>query len=392
MIASEARGSTAVPGREELLRRAQALVPTLRERSAACEAERRVPAETIADLVAAGLLRICQPARYGGYELGWDVLCEVSQILARACGSQAWVQHILVDHTQKVSTFPLAAQDDVWAPNPDARISASFDPVGKARPTDGGVIYSGRHGFSSGVDHAQWVICGGHTLHDGRPPERCFFLLPTHEIRIIDDWRVVGFAGTGSKSFEATDVFVPAHRILTGADADAGTGPGSIAHGTPISRLPRGGITSTGFASITVGIGEGFLQEYYAYTRPRKSRGTPVAEQVGIQIGAGAASAQIEAAAMIYLDCARDAMRTLERGEQITLEQRLRAKRNSSFANQLVLKAVTRLFNAAGGRALFSSNVMQRQYRDVLAAASHHSMVWDNNAAEYGRLALGVDG
>jgi 3-hydroxy-9,10-secoandrosta-1,3,5(10)-triene-9,17-dione monooxygenase len=380
-----------IPSRDELLRRAHAVAPVLRERSAAGEAQRRVPAETIADLAAAGLLRICQPARYGGYELGWDVLCEVSQVLARGCGSQAWVQHILCDHTQKVSTFALAAQHEVWGTNPDARISASFDPVGKAKPTAGGVIYSGRHGFSSGVDHAQWVICGGHIQHVDRPPERCFFLLPTSEIRIIDDWHVVGFAGTGSKSFETTDVFVPAHRILTGADADAGTGPGSAVNDSPISRLPRGGITATGFASITVGIGEGFLQEYYAYTRPRKSRGARVAEQMGIQISAGAASAEIEAAAMIYIDCARDAMRTLERGETITPQQKLRAKRNSAYANQLVLKAVTTLFNAAGGRALFTSNVMQRQYRDILAAASHHSMVWDANASEYGRLVLGVE-
>ena len=69
-----------------LARRARALVPVLQERAQHCEAERRVPAETIADFRRAGLLQMCQPARYGGYEHGWDVLCDVGEVLAAACG------------------------------------------------------------------------------------------------------------------------------------------------------------------------------------------------------------------------------------------------------------------------------------------------------------------
>ena len=112
--------------REELVRRAERLAPVLRSRAAAAEEARCCPAETIDDFVRDGLLRICQPARYGGSELGWDVLCEVSQALARGCGAQAWVQNIFSDHCQKVATFPIQAQDDIWGADPDARISADL--------------------------------------------------------------------------------------------------------------------------------------------------------------------------------------------------------------------------------------------------------------------------
>ena len=90
----------AVPTREELFGRARALAPILSDRSAHCEELRRVPDETIADFVAQGLLRLSQPARYGGYELGWDVVCELGQTLARGCGSQSWVQLILNSHAR----------------------------------------------------------------------------------------------------------------------------------------------------------------------------------------------------------------------------------------------------------------------------------------------------
>ncbi len=50
-----------------------------------------------------------------------------------------------------------------------------------------------------------------------------------------------------------------------------------------------------------------------------------------------------------------------------------------------------RLFNAAGGRALYLDNVLQRQFRDCYAAASHHSLMWDTAAMDYGRYALGLE-
>lgn len=334
------------------------------------------------------MLQICRPARYGGYELGWDVLCEVSQTLARACGSQAWVQNIFNDHAQKVSTFAPAAQDDVWANDPDAQIAASFDPVGRATPVPGGVRWVGQHGFASGIDHASWLLCGGHRVVGDAPAERCYVLLRQAEVTVIDDWDVVGLAGTGSKSFTVDDAFVPAHRILGGTDWDAGTGPGSSVNTAPIYRLPRGGITATGFAAVGVGIAEGFLAEYLAYTRPRRSRGTPVAAETGTQIAAGGAAAEIAAAAQSYLAPAREAMRELERGGTPSTELKLRAKRDSAYACQVALRACTQLFVQAGGRALHRGGAMQRQLRDLIAVAGHHSLVWDAVAAEYGRYLL----
>ena len=388
----EARRAAAVPSREELLSRAEKLVPVLRARSETCEQLRRCPDETIADFHATGLLKICQPARYGGYELGWDIRSEVGQILAHGCGSQAWVQHILTDHTQKLGAFPIAAQDDVWGEDPDTRIAAGLDPVGKARRVAGGVIYSGRHGFSSGIDHVEWLICGGHIFDDGKPAQRCYFLVPKSDAVVIDDWQVMGLCGTGSKSFEIRDAFVPTHRILDGNAAEEGTGPGTEVHRAPVFKMPFTSLAATGFAAIAVGIAEGFLADWLAYMKDRKSRGVAVAELMGTQISAGAAAVQIAAAQRLYLDAAREAMTTLARGETLGMKQRLHARLRSSFACQASLEAVQRLFNAAGGRALYTRNGLQRQVRDLQAAAAHISVAWDSAASGYGSYLLGIEG
>jgi alkylation response protein AidB-like acyl-CoA dehydrogenase len=379
-----------IPSRDELVARAEALIPALRERAAAAEAMRRCPDETIADFVASDLIRICQPARFGGFELGWDVRSEVCQVLARGDGSQAWIHHILTDHTQKLGAFDPRAQDDVWGEDPDARIAAGLDPVGKARRVKGGVLYSGRHGFASGIDHVRWLLCGGFIYEDDAAPQCCFFLVPKSDVVVIDDWHVMGLSGTGSKSFEVKDAFVPEHRILDAVAADNGTAPGARANGAPIFRVPFVSIASTGFAAIAVGIAEGFLAQWTNYTRTRKSRGQDVAAQMGTQIDLGHATAAVDAARRLYLEAATDAMATLARGERLSDGQRFRSRASSSLAAQLALKAVERLYNAAGGRAAYAHNVLQRQYRDISVAAAHVSLVWNNATAGYGGHLLGL--
>lgn len=376
---------TAIPDADELFARAERLAPLLRARSDEAEQLRRCPDETIDAFVENGLLRICQPKRYGGYELGWDVLCGVAQRLARGCGSQAWIQDVFSDHQQKLGQFPDEAQDDVWAADANARISASIDPVGTATRVAGGVRYSGHHRFASGIDHAQWLICGGRIIQDEGHAERCFFLLPKSDVSIVDDWFVIGLCGTGSKAFEVADVFIPDHRILAIVDVENGTGPGTQVNTAGIYRL---GIPQSCFAAVGVGIAEGFLEEYVRFTRPRKSRGVAVAELGGTQISIGVACAEIESAALVNSHVATSAMHAVSDGKHLSRQQKLRGKRDSAYACQVVLATVMRLYNSAGGRALAQGNAMERQLRDLIAVASHHSIVWDDIAREYGELRL----
>jgi alkylation response protein AidB-like acyl-CoA dehydrogenase len=380
-----------VPDHRELLRRAEALVPVLQGRAAKAEALRRCPDETIADFVDAGLLRICQPAPYGGYELGYDVLCEVSQTLARGCGSQAWVHMVFADNTLKLASYTAQAQDEVWGKDANAKLSNCVTPTGVGRPAADGVIWSGRHQFSSGVDHADWVMAAGAIEH-GEARQACSVLVPRSDFAILDDWHVIGLAGTGSKTFVIENAFVPAHRILDKQAADEGRAPGASLYAAPVFHLPRGGPSIASFAAVTVGIAEGLLAEYYRYTMPRRSRGTVVAALAGTQITAATAAAEIEAAGRMYLENLREAMAILERGEPFTRHDQVRGKRNCAFAAQLALAAAQRLFNDAGGRALYTDNELQRKFRDLHAAAAHHSLNWHIAAEEYGRYVLGETG
>src|SRR6188508_3108374 len=86
------------PDFAELLARAEALVPVLRERAGRTEELRRLPDETIDDLHRTGLFRILQPRRVGGSELPFRAIVELVATIGGGDGSTAWVLANLAAH------------------------------------------------------------------------------------------------------------------------------------------------------------------------------------------------------------------------------------------------------------------------------------------------------
>ncbi len=129
----------------------------LRDQAAATEANRSVVPETVEALHYAGLTRICQPARFGGYELSWDAPVDLGRILASACPSTAWLVSIVGPHSAYIGRFPLEAQEAVWADSKGAILAgATVSRGGTMRREGDGLRVAGQFGFASGVDHAPW--------------------------------------------------------------------------------------------------------------------------------------------------------------------------------------------------------------------------------------------
>ena len=122
------------PRFEELLARAEALIPVLRERAPRAEALRRLPDETIADLHSSGLFRMLQPARVGGSELPYRALFELTAVIGQGCGSTAWVLANLAAHHWLLGMWHPEAQHEIWGQSPDSLISSALIfPRGRAR-------------------------------------------------------------------------------------------------------------------------------------------------------------------------------------------------------------------------------------------------------------------
>jgi 3-hydroxy-9,10-secoandrosta-1,3,5(10)-triene-9,17-dione monooxygenase len=386
-------GASALSGAEALAR-ARELAPRLAARAQACEELRRCPDETIAELHASGLMRLMQPRRFGGSELGVDAVLDVALEMARACPSTAWVWLNLATHSWNLAQFELRAQEDVWDENPDAVAATGLAfPCGKARPVDGGYLVSGRWPFGSGVDAAQWMLVGAMTEVPAAPPERRFFLVPRRDFRSLDNWHAYGLAGTGSHDVEVTEAFVPAHRSLAAEVFAAGQDvPGAKVHSNPLYRLPTFATFGFFLAMVPIGAARGALEHYVEATRKRAGTytGARLAELTPLQIRIGEAAACVDLAETQLRADLAELTGLVASGVAPPLAAKLRWKRNLAFEVQLCTRAVDTLMAASGAGGLYTSAPLQRLFRDVHAAAAHIALTWDVQAAAYGQHALGV--
>ena len=370
---------------------ARALVPLLADRAPAAAAARQLPAETIADYHAAGILRILQPRRFGGQQRRFSLFSRIVEELTYGCASSAWVYAVLAEHQWIIAQYPEQAQIDVWGDDPEAVASSSLAPRAAARRITGDWRLSGRYSFSSGCDYAQWAILGAFLGEMGDPRHIAYLLVPLAEVEIVDDWRVLGLAGTGSKSLVLHDVFIPEHRCVMVSDLFAGTPPGALVHPDyPVLRAPRGFLVSYSLPPVAIALGRRALDIACAALAGRVSRGvTKVAESEVAQMAIGEAAAAIDVATVLLHTGRESSTAAVSSGRRITGAEALRARRDMTFAQHQVGWALERLCELSGARWLYDTDPLQEIRRDVMTILTHHAASRQAAMVPYGRMLLG---
>ncbi len=379
------------PTADELRARAEALVPRLRERVPQTRALRRVPEESIAELMEAGFFRMLQPRRHGGYEMDPADFFDVQVEIARGCASTAWVLGVVAVHAWQLALFDERAQEEVWAEGPDALISSSYMPVGKVEPVEGGFRLSGRWSYSSGSDHCQWIFLGAFVPTTGRPEMRTF-LLPRSDYEIVDNWHTSGLQGTGSKDIVVEQAFVPMHRTHALLDGFRCQSPGNALNTAPLFRVPFGQIFVRSVSSTAIGITRAALESYceVAGSRVAQSDGAKVAEDTVAQVACARAAYIVRETSTLLR---RDMELVMERArseQPLTIEERARLRFDSAMVVERCVEAVDALFTASGGRAIFSDNPMQPFFQDIHAARAHFANNPEKPGRNLGRLLLGL--
>lgn len=390
----------AVPiSRQVLLDRARGLIPALKSRARQTEIDRRVSAETIAMFRDADLFRVLQPKRFGGFEYDFGLLLEIIVELGRGCASSAWVYGLGAVHQWLIANFPIDAQEEVWGDDPNDIVTGSYAPSAHAKVEAGGFRVSGTWSFVSGVDNAKWSLVGVFIppeLAEDRP-QAGFLLVPATDYVIEDNWNTYGLCGTGSKNIVLDDVFVPAHRKLTFKEASSGKSPGSAVHGNPLYRIPFLAAVPVSIAAPALGAAQGAIDDFLDTIRVRTTRGAVagagarMAEFGSVQSRVAEAMACVDAAKLLLLRDCEEVLSGVSAGNGISIDTRIRNRRDHAFSVRLAVQAVDALNSCTGGGGLFTNNVAQRAWRDANAAAKHISLNWDAVSTMVGQQAFGLE-
>lgn len=344
------------------------ILDAVRSRRTQSEAEGRVSNATVQDMIGTGLFRAFTPLRYGGLEMDPASFFEGIMKIAAADASAAWVAGQLNVHAFEIALMSERMQDEFWAAGPDTRASSSYAPIGKPVEADGGFRLSGTWTFSSGVDHAQWVILGGGDKA---------FVVPISDVSIDhSSWDVQGLKGTGSKSVTLTDVFVPEYRIHRFVDTYNDENPGWAVNDVPLYWVSFLGLFNSTPTNTVLGTGLGGINTFIEQSRVRLTRqgtGSPIAQNPFLHLKVAQALTRIDTARVRHLQNWRDLFDLACRGEEASPLERMRVRFESAQANATCFESFADVWPIAGAAATASNNPLQQTFRDLMAARNHGS-------------------
>lgn len=385
---------TGLPNSAELVDRVRKLHPLIRKNAAQGELDRRVTQESMDAIAAAGLLKIAQPSRYGGYETSMRTMLDVSAALGEADGGTAWVVTLLNVCAWVTGTYPQQAQDDVWGQNPGALVSGVLAPTAETRKVEGGHQVTGRWFWNSGSWHADWAVLGVPVTDDsGEVVDQGLALIPLADLDLEETWFVAGMKSTGSNCLIARDIFVPDHRILSVPPAIEGH------YGTELSdeifyRSAFVPVLALVLVGPQLGLGRAALEavKEKAATKPISyTYYTAQADSVAFQLQIAEAAMLLDTAHLHAYRAADDIDQAAARGTYPDFIARARVRADTGWAAEHVTRAIDVLLSAHGASSFADANPLQRIWRDSSVAARHAVVLPVVGYEIYGKALLGRD-
>jgi 3-hydroxy-9,10-secoandrosta-1,3,5(10)-triene-9,17-dione monooxygenase len=384
-----------IPTTQVLIERARKLALPLKSRAFEADKARRVPDQSIRDLLEAELFQLLVPRRFGGFEQRFTTVLDVGLELARGCGSTAWLYCLLCNHHWILAQYPLEAQEEVYGGRSHAFFPQTVSGKGgTAKAVTGGYIVNGRWSFATGLDFSDWVSGtvsldkdNPHPLHD-----RLNFIAQTSEAEVVDTWFTAGMRATGSRDFMLRDVFVPSHRIVSQADMLSGKTPGRQALPDYVMLgAPYFSVLLSAVLGPLLGLTLRAIEDFVSYTKSRVGiGGINHSNRSSTQIKIGYAQARYDAMYRVARAIFEEVEDALDKREKISAEQKIRNRRDAAYVGDECTKIVDYLISSAGSRGQSEGSFFQLIQRDIHTIRTHIVFDLEDATEAYGRQMLGL--
>jgi 3-hydroxy-9,10-secoandrosta-1,3,5(10)-triene-9,17-dione monooxygenase len=169
--------------------------------------------------------------------------------------------------------------------------------------------------------------------------------------------------------------------------------PGQELNPAPLFRLPYGAVFSYSITTPIIGMATGAYEAHVTYLKERVRVayvGQKAAQDPFAQVRVAEAAAEIDGAWLALERNMADLMGYARAGEQIPVDLRLRVRRDQVRGTGQSIRAVDRLFENSGGRALKAGTPIQRFWRDAHAGRVHAINDPERALSMYGGAEFGL--
>ena len=354
------------------LEAARKVAPLIREHAGEIEKLRELPRPVFEAIADAGLFHICVPKALGGTEVDFPLQIQIAEVLGAADASTAWA----VDQGATFASFSAYMQPDtareIWINTPRSVVSNTPEASGKAIAVPGGYRVSGRHGFSTGSRHANWVASQAQIIENGTvrqrdgKPEIRFFFVPKAEAEVLDTWHTRGMRGTGTNHFELKDVFVPEARTVYT------TKPPRITEGARY-HVPQTLVFAAGDGIVALAVARNCIEafcELAGSKAPHRMTGL-LRDQSIVQYNVGECEARLCGAHAYLMNSVHDLWDDVLRSGDPSLASRAALRLSGTNAIRVAVGIVQSIYADCGATAIFEGNAIQRYFQDIHVITQH---------------------
>lgn len=387
----------------EMLRRAEELRTTLRQRQQECEKLGRIPQQTHQDFLDAGFYRALQPRLFGGYEFSIADFTRLVIEVARGCSDSGWVLSIIgIQPAAFACLFPEQAQREVFGTTGHCCMPYVAAPQGTIVPTDGGFLVRGTWDYASGCDIATHLLLGVLIIDPSTQAPRGagIALLDGGHCKIVDNWDVTGMQGTGSRRVIVEEAVLPLYRIFPMKETtmqEIGDHPGHALHSNPLFHGFPGNNLGFHLQATAIGAAKGALDVYEEILRERKWILPPFPtkfEMPELQMRFGDAMARIdtaEAALLSLADRYAEACQlAYEQKQEFTAAAARRILRAGEECVELAWQAVDLMHRTGGSSSAAKSSQLGRYFRNLAVLRTHIGTQRDHTSINASRLHFGL--
>ena len=374
---------------EQLIEDAHGFTAELRERSVEIDRLRHMPQDIVERMAAVGFYRMCAPVGLGGTGTDPATFARVSEILGAANGSAAWC--VFIGATSQYTFVGLG--DDQLAEmleNPAVITSGVFASTGRARPEvrddQAGFVVDGTWTWGSGCHNASW-ISGGVMVHDGDETVDARAYFRPDELDIEDNWHTSGLRGSGSSTYHARDVWIPARRITDPKRR-------SPHAGDPIYRFPQFATLCLPIGALCLGMAQSSIDEVLAIAAEKTPTGSrrTLGHRPALHRDVAVADTTLRAARALLYSTIDEvwSLVTADEPGRPTVDHRRLLRTAVTHATTTAVDVIDRMYTVVGGSSVFEDSCLQRNLRDV-HVATQHMMVAEPVMELAGRVMVGLD-
>ena len=332
----------------------------------------------------AGLLGLKLPEVLGGAEADPFLQTEVISSLAQVDTSTAWCTMVCATNVGSCGAFlQEEGIEKVFKDRSHPVIAGVAMPFGEAVPTEGGYIVSGKWPYGSGIQASTWVTAGAKIRsqdHSSNPDVELRVLFKSSDVDVLDNWDVAGLKGSGSNDYSVDKIFVPLELTWNTNHEPL--------RGGPLYSIKRPAFVVFGHVGIAIGTAKTALKEakLFANENARKLPGQSlISTQAHFQMQLGDMELRLRSLEAVSREMFNSIWETVKSGYFLSDVEQSRIRALGSWVTKQSLDIVTFAFQSAGGSALHSTNPLQRNFRDMYAAAQHF-MVSPIHIESYGKV------